>query len=274
MGCFSAVGRHTAHGRRIASLPGRVALELIAAMCLASLYFSYLRPPVSARVTASDASERGGGLGALSVVSSSGATRALALDSAPAMRGETDLMLVTLDDDVWGVRAAVVLLGFTCNVQAAFVCGDGRRITATRWLDCLIYDSQDKVDRSVASTWRDQLRVGRLGLVACQLGRRDLGCCETASAALSLCSSDYKFLTSLVKGIQWELRLETEADLPDKVQTLITTRLPVHGHLWGAANFSWLRKPRIFWTSWCAAGLGTEDVTIGSRISQVVSVGD
>eukprot|EP00971_Amphidinium_carterae_P352311 6492539-Amphidinium_carterae.1 len=95
--------------------------EMLTALCHLPLLHVSLRWPVSAVVTASDASETGGGLTFASELTSAGKQEVEALEATPIAWGRDRLMLITLNDEVGTVRMAFHKLGLEVTLMACYV---------------------------------------------------------------------------------------------------------------------------------------------------------
>eukprot|EP00971_Amphidinium_carterae_P166867 3306714-Amphidinium_carterae.2 len=106
-------------------LPDAARLELVQAMCLLPLMACYLRSPVDERVSASDASEHGGGVCITTRVAETGLAVVRLDQVSQGNLGRDECALVTFGDNVGIAQIVPVREGFDFRFTLAYVTAAG-----------------------------------------------------------------------------------------------------------------------------------------------------
>ena len=240
-------------------LPTAVRSELLAAVCLLPLMYADLRGPLSGEVSATDASERGGGVVVSTGLTVEGLRYLERCQSASDSPSGDEVVLLGPFDGVSAMRVAWHNLGLGCAGHISIDnCPHARRVVESEWPDVEHHADILKVDDKVIGNWKHKYpgakHVVSVGGFPCQ----DLSGANVQRKGLSGARSGlfwelvrvWKTLTRSWKSARLHRCAENVQGLKHEDEMTISKELGVPALAACASLFAWCNRPRLFWIDW------------------------
>ena len=243
-------------------IPNPVKTEIARMICLVPLAALTFRNHLSEHVTASDASEFGGG-----VTVSSGLTPAGCLAAGCKVRGDLlepddggGVLTVGLFDGIGALRVAVDVLGWHVVGHVSVECdAAASRVVESKFPNCVFMEKVEMVDERVVRDWA--CRFGQVALVLLGAGPP----CQGVSGLNADRKGALKDLRSclfthvprvcnlLQKAFPWaQVRtlVESVASMDDQDRNIMSKEIGSAPWKVDASQFSLCHRPRFYWIDW------------------------
>ena len=244
------------------TIPGNVKAELGRFIGLVPLAFMDFRCDVSSRVTASDASELGGGVCVSKALTPVGCVAAKARIRGDVLEEHdaNPVLTIGLFDGIGALRVAADALGWTVVGHVSVECDDqARRVLESQFPHCVEVTDVALVDENMVKDWA--ARFGQVALVVLGAGPPCQGVsglnADRKGALKDHRSSLFKHVPRIEELVQqafpWaQVRTLMESvssmDKCDRVE--MSKAVGITPWLVDGASFSLARRPRLYWLDW------------------------
>ena len=239
-----------------------VKAEVARFLCLCPLAFVNFRLSLSPQVTASDASEFGGG-----VTASKGLTVSGVVASGTSVRGDVlepeeleGVLTIGLFDGISALRVAVDSLGWNILGHVSVECSSAaQRVVESRFPATVHHSDVSKVDDEVVRQWACRFSQVALALIGagppCQ-GVSGLNV-DRKGALRDQRSCLFRHVSRIRSLVQRRFPWARVATLMESVSSMDTVDLKYMSEDYGdipflvdAKDFSLARRPRFYWVDW------------------------
>eukprot|EP00438_Fugacium_kawagutii_P019340 Skav202391 [mRNA] locus=scaffold1406:428545:431115:- [translate_table: standard] len=239
-----------------------VKMELSRFLCLAPLAFVNFRTPLLSQVTASDASEYGGGVTFSTGVSEFGscAARCVVRGDLVEPTEVTNVLSIGLFDGIAALRVAIDCLGWISIGHVSVETNpEARTVVESQFPAAEHFSDVTKVDASVVQDWACKYSQASLVVVGagppCQgvsgLNSDRKGALKDARSGLHVHVPRIRSLVQ--RAFPWA----RVATLMESVASMDSADLEVMSNSYGdkpllvdASDFSLCRRPRLYWIDW------------------------
>ena len=248
-------------GKRF-KLPAEVRLELARFIGLLPLAYMDFRCQVSPVVTASDASEMGGG-----VTASEGLTELGAVASSCEVRGDlvepcelTSVLTIGLFDGIAALRVATDSLGWNVVGHVSVEKSkEARRVVESRFPGCIFIEDVTQVDLNMVQTWAQ--RFSQVSLVVLGAGPPCQGVSglnasrkgalkDERSSLFSHASRIRSLVQQCFPWAQVQGLMENVASMDSHDEQVMAESFGSNAWYIDAAGVSIAHRPRLYWVDW------------------------
>ena len=243
-------------------IPKEVKAELGRFVGLVPLAFMDFRCDISSRVTASDASEYGGGVCVSKALTPTGCVAAQTKVRGDILEPQdaSPVLTIGLFDGIGAVRVAADALGWTVIGHVSVECDDlARRVLESQFPQCVEVPDVNLVNKDMVKDWA--ARFGQVELVLVGSGPPCQGVsglnAERKGALKDHRSSLFQHvprITQLVKeAFPWaQVRslMESVSSMDEKDRVLMSAAVGMAPWQVDGESFSLARRPRLYWLDW------------------------
>ena len=250
-------------------LPDMVKAELVRFIYLVPLAQMNLRAPMRGEVTASDASEYGGGMCVSTGLTAMGCHAASfpVRGDLPELEDHVQVLTIGLFDGIGALRVSVDALNLPmAGHVSAEISPEGQRVLETHFPDSLQVGSVENVDDEMVKQWA--LTYSNVGLVLvgggppCQgvsgLNSDRKGALKDMRSKLFVhVPRVFKLCRKYFKWAQVHHLMESVASMDSSDRSVMSQEMGCLPYKIDAAGISLCRRPRLYWISWeLRAGTG------------------